>query len=368
MLWYDRARSLATVAGVGFSVALVLVQWGIFLGMLENASITVERPAADLWVTARGAPNVDFANTFPAGYVDRVRSVPGVARADNLVVWFVSVGLPSGAKEWSLVYAMDDFTGWRLPWELRTGDPADLRRGAFVILDESARRRFGGFDVGDYREFLGRRLKVIGVSAGARSFTTNPIAFVDLAVAQALYPTELRGRTTYTLVRLAPGADLEAVRREIRRRLPYNDVHTRAEWAERSRRYWVESTGLGLSMFVTVFLGATVGVVIVAQTLYAATMEHRKEFATILAIGGPARVVYALLARQATIAALGGYALGAVVARVMRPAMGRLDLKVILNPETDAAVLAGTLGLCLAAALLSFRTVAGLDPMIVFRD
>src|SRR4051794_4774241 len=69
MLWDDRPRFLATAAGVGFSVMLVLVQTGIFLGMLENASVTIERPDADLWVTARGAPNVDFANTFPAGYV-----------------------------------------------------------------------------------------------------------------------------------------------------------------------------------------------------------------------------------------------------------------------------------------------------------
>jgi putative ABC transport system permease protein len=76
MLLDDRTRFATTAAGVGFSVMLVLVRLGIFLGMLENASVTVERPDAALWVTARSTPNVDFANTFPAGYVHRVRSVP----------------------------------------------------------------------------------------------------------------------------------------------------------------------------------------------------------------------------------------------------------------------------------------------------
>jgi putative ABC transport system permease protein len=368
MLLDDRTRFAATAAGVGFSVTLVLVQLGIFLGMLESASVTVERPDADLWITARNTPNVDFANTFPAGYVHRVRSVPGVERADNLIVWFVTVALPSGAKESVLIYALEDFTRWRLPWRVLAGDLADLRRGRYVFLDESARRRFGTFAVGDYREFLGRRLKIIGVTAEAKSFTTNPIAFLDLELAQALYPDELRGRTTYTLVRLAPGADREAVRAEIRRRLPYNDVHTRDEWADRCRRYWVENTGLGLSMFMTVFLGALVGVVMVAQTLYAAAVEHHKEFATIKAIGGSNSDVYAVLARQAVIAALTGYAAGAVLARAARPALALMGLKVILTPSSDAFVFAGTLALCLVASLLSFRKVAGLDPAAVFRE
>ena len=53
-----------------------------------------------------------------------------------------------------------------------------------------------------------------------------------------------------------------------------------------SREYWIESTGLGLTMFLTVSLGGLVGVIVVAQTLYASTTEHLGEFATVKAIGG----------------------------------------------------------------------------------
>ena len=77
MLLDEKARFAATVLGVGFAAALVLVQVGIFFGLLENASITIDRLDADLWVTARNAPNVDFGNPFPEGYVQRVRSIPG---------------------------------------------------------------------------------------------------------------------------------------------------------------------------------------------------------------------------------------------------------------------------------------------------
>jgi len=41
MLLDEKARFAATVLGVGFAAALVLIQVGIFFGLLENASITI---------------------------------------------------------------------------------------------------------------------------------------------------------------------------------------------------------------------------------------------------------------------------------------------------------------------------------------
>ncbi len=367
ILLHDRTRFLITVSGVAFAVTLVFVQVGLFQGLLSNASVTIERSDADLWVTARNTPNVDFSNTFPETYVQRVRSIPGVARADNLLVWFARVALPTGATENAVIYALEDFTRWRLPWRIESGDPRDLRRGKYVILDDSARKRFGTFAVGDYREFFGQRLKIIGRTAEARSFTTNPIAFVDYRIAQSMSRQELHNRTTYILVKLAPGADAEAIRAEIRRRLPYNDVRTRAEWAARSRSYWTDSTGLGLNMVMTVFLGCLVGVVVVAQTLYTSTMEHLKEFATVKAIGGRNADIYAIIGKQAAIAATIGFLLGATMAYALRPAMAAIDLKLILTPTFAASVFVGTLILCLGASAISFRKVATLDPALVFR-
>jgi putative ABC transport system permease protein len=367
ILFHDKTRFLITVSGVAFAVTLVFVQVGLFEGLMANASVTIERIDADLWITARNTPNVDFSNTFSEMLVERARSIPGVARADNLIVWFARVSLPSGANENAVIYALEDFQRWGLPWSVVEGDPRDLRRGKYVILDDSARKRFGAFAVGDYREFFGQRLKIIGRTREARSFTTNPIAFLDYRVAQSLNRQELHNRTTYILVKLAPGADPETVRAAIRRRLPYNDVRTRDDWRARSRSYWTDSTGLGLNMLMTVFLGCLVGVVVVAQTLYTSTMEHLKEFATVKAIGGRNRDIYKIIGKQAAIAALVGFALGGAMASGLRPAMAAIDLKLILTPPLAAVVFAGTLALCLGAAALSFRKVAAIDPALVFR-
>jgi putative ABC transport system permease protein len=343
-----------------------LVQIGLFLGILDNATITIDRIPADLWVTSRNTPNVDFAHSFPDSRVQRVRSVPGVQTADNLIVQFVNVALPTGAEESTVIYALENFERWSFPWNVVQGNISDLKRGAYVFLDASAAKRFGRFEVGDYREFVHNRLKIIGITKDARSFTTTPISFMDYDLAQRI-GNNLANRTSYILVKLAPGANREAVRAEIQRRLPFNDVFTSHEWASRSRNYWIISTGLGLNMFITVFLGCLVGIVVVAQTLYTSTMEHLKEFGTVKAIGGGNSDIYGILTRQATISALVGFVFGAIPSYLVGKFVTKADLKLIIPPALWTGVFVGTILMCLAAALISFRKVASIDPALVFR-
>ena len=365
-LLHDRLRFVITVAGVAFAVTLVLVQVGLFMGLLDKSTVTIRNAGADLWITSHNTPNVDFARTFPETAVLRARSVAGVERADNLIVSFMNIQLPNGALEGALVYALQDFGAWRLPWNVPEGAPADLRRGYSVLMDRSAALRYGAFTVGEQREILGRRFRIVGTTQEAASFTTTPIVFMDYRNAQELQET-LRGNTTYVLVKLAPGADVGAVQAELRRRLPYNDVLTRDQWAMQSRNYWVRSSGLGMSRGVTVFLGVLVGIVIVAQTLYTSAVEHIKEFGTVKAIGGSNLDIYRILGEQALVAAVLGFALGAVFSYLARPLMAAIHLNVLLTPGFSAVVFAGTVLMCLGSALFSFRRVAGIDPALVFR-
>ena len=169
-------------------------------------------------------------------------------------------------------------------------------------------------------------------------------------------------------MKLKPGADINAVRAELQRRLPFNDIYTSEEWAKRSRDYWVDSTGIGLNMYLTVFLGCLVGIVVVAQTLYTSTMEHLKEFGTVKAIGGTDRDIYAILAKQASIAALLGFALGVLQTLAVKPLIESLGLQLIIPPQLGTLVFIGTFALCLTASMVSFRKVAAIDPALVFRQ
>ncbi len=365
-LLHDRIRFAITLAGVAFAVTLVLVQVGLFLGLLRKATVTIENSNADIWIVAKNTPNVDFGNPFSETVFLRARGVPGVERADNAIVQFVNIQLPSGATENALVYGLSDPAFWNLPWLVEAGRTEDLHRGYNLMMDRSAALRFGPFDVGDYREVGGRRFRIIGRSGEAESFTTTPIVFMDFANAQSLLE-QLSGNTTYVLVKVAEGSDPVEVAARLRPMFPFNNVHTREEWAAASRGYWIESTGLGMSMGVTVFLGILVGVVIVAQTLYTSAVEHIREFGTVKAIGGSNWDIYKILGEQALIAAVLGFLLGAGASYAVRPAMAKLHLTVLLTPEFSGIVFVGTVAMCLAAALFSFRRVALIDPALVFR-
>ena len=144
-------------------------------------------------------------------------------------------------------------------------------------------------------------------------------------------------------------------------------MRTKAEWAARSRNYWVENTGLGLSMYMTVFLGCLVGVVVVAQTSYTATMDHFKEFATVKAIGGRNADIYRIIAEQA-IDRRRGRVPGGDRAGLRRPAAnGWNGFEDDHSRRADRRRLLGAVALCLGASLISFRKIAGLDPAVVFR-
>jgi putative ABC transport system permease protein len=367
MLLHDRAKLIITVVGVAFSVGLVLVQVGLFRGILANATVSIEQADADIWVTSRQTPNIDFPHYFPESYVDRVRSVDGVERADNLLVVYVGMQLPNGAEETVLVYAADNPTTWRLPWTIMEGDVEDLHRGRTMLLDDSATRRFGPFRVGDSRELFGQRIEIVGRTEKALSFTTVPLAFTSVRVAQGFEPARFNGRTAYILVKLAPGASRAAVVAELKSRLPFNDVHTREEWATRTREYWVVNTGLGFNMILTVLLGILIGIAVVGQTLYAAALDHAREFGMLKALGAENAHVQGLIATQALVAAVVGYVVAIPPVLALRSLTHRVGLELVLTPSLAVIVFVCATALCLGASLVTFRRIARIDPALVFR-
>src|SRR5260370_3702925 len=144
------------------------------MGLLNKATVTIENCSAEVWVTSKETPNVDFAHTFPETAVLRVRGVPGVERADNLIIQFMNIQLPNGAEEGSLVYALEDFRAWNLPWKVDGGNVEDLKRGAYVLLDRSAERRYEPFAAREHRDMFARRRQALRAPPEAQALPTPP--------------------------------------------------------------------------------------------------------------------------------------------------------------------------------------------------
>ena len=82
---------------MAFTVTLVLMQVGLFLGLLDNASITIEHTDADLWVTlGRGNPGVTWKGVveeIPDQVVSRRLKPQDPGRPSDTRVLLVKVAL-----------------------------------------------------------------------------------------------------------------------------------------------------------------------------------------------------------------------------------------------------------------------------------
>src|SRR6185295_9798333 len=80
-----------------------------------------------------------------------------------------------------------------------------------------------------------------------------------------------------------------------------------------TRFYWMFTTGAGVAVLLAALLGLVVGVVVVAQTIYATTMDHLKEYGTLKAMGATNGYLYRVIIEQAVVSAIVGYVLAMAV-------------------------------------------------------
>jgi putative ABC transport system permease protein len=114
-------------------------------------------------------------------------------------------------------------------------------------------------------------------------------------------------------------------------------------------------------------LGLLVGIVVVAQTIYAATVDHIREFGTLKAIGASNRNIYQVILTQAGISAVMGYAIAIFIAKLLADASAGGLLPLFLPPEVAAGAFLVALAMCMGASLLSIRKATTIDPAMVFR-
>ena len=219
--------------------------------------------------------------------------------------------------------------------------------------------------MGEAAEINGNRVSVGAVTHGIRSFTTLPYIFTTLGRAQS-YLDAAPEQSSYTLVKVAPGEDLEVVRKRLVLRLPDTEVLGHQEFRKRSLDYWLFQTGAGAALIAGAILGLIVGVVIVAQTLYASTKDHLNEFATLRALGASAGYIHQVILMQAMISAVVGYLLGMLLSLVVVWAAEDTTMTVVMTPELAAALFFVTIGMCAIAAMSAILKVTRIDPAGVF--
>lgn len=366
-LLHDRTRFVVTVAGIAFAIVLVIVQLGLFLGFVQTTSGVIDHSGANLWVMARGVQYFEVGFPVSERKLYRILSASGVQSVHKCIVQFAVWKNPDGARKNIEVIGFEPGAAMGGPWNVSQGSATALEQQDTVMLDEFYRRELGIQRMGDTVEINGVRARVVGFTRGIRSFTTTPFVFTSFK--NALDYTRLAAdQTIFLLVRASDGANLAELKKQVAARVPDLAVYTLDEFARRTRNYWLFTTGAGIALLVAAVLGIVVGAVVVAQTIYAITVDHERDYATLKAMGASNAFVCRVILRQAAISAIAGYAAGmAIGLAIVR--LSRAWGAVILAPwQLAAAMFALALAMCCGASVVSMHRVLRLEPAMVFKD
>ncbi len=322
-------RAATSVLAVAIGVALALAIHLVNASALEEfrQAIATVNGEAHAQVRARGD---SFDETAWARLVDP--PIDGLAAASPVLETEVAIvaGAAAGAAPRTLrLVALDPFaaaavTPALLPQASRAGGADSPLFDADAVFLSQAALEALGLDVGDRLELrvgLGRvALRVVGTVPGAAP--GQRLAVMDLGTAQ--WRLGWLGRLSRIDLRLADGADVDAVRRAVAARLPADALWTTPDAAEQrmsnvSRAYRVNLNVLAL---VALFTGAF----LVFATMALSVVRQQGELALLGVLGAPRRErLGAVLAQGVALGALGaalGTAAGVGLAAALLAAVG----------------------------------------------
>ena len=357
-LAHDRIRLLLSIAGVALSVMLILLLSGYLSGIYRQASAYLENAPGSIVVSQRGVRTFAGASSFlSADVLEAVRRAPGVERAVPIVVTSAVLEL-HGRKELASLIGFDPAQGGG-PWDLAEGRAPAGRNEVVVdriLADEH------GIAVGSTVSILDGEFEVVGLSNGT-SLWIGSYLFAPAESVQGL----LRAPGTWSAIFVTPAAGMveEDVRTAISVPGVEADLKTDKIDADRKGIARIYDAPLGLMVGIAFI----VGVLVVGLVIYTATIERRREYGALKAIGMRNRTLYRLVTSQALIAAVAGGLLGVALAMGVAALLvtWRPQFPVVIDPGAVAAALAASLVMAVLAALAPARAMARLAPAEVFR-
>ena len=368
------ARLVVATAGVGFAVVLMFMQVGFMDALFRSAIALHDRLAADLVMLHPHYDVLGKPTAFPRRRLGQMLAVPGVAS----------------------VAAVDTaLARWKNPWTGRTRDlflvgidPAArtltlpgveaqrrlLQRPDLVLFDALSRDEFGPVAAAVRArgpldtELNGHHVEVRGLFRLGTTIGTDATVVTSRVTFRRIVPDYGTARVALGLVRLAPGADPDAVLAAARAELPPDvTVLTRDAFARRELAYWRSVSPIGFVFTFGVGMGVLVGAIIVYQILFADIAEHEAEYATLKAMGYTTGwLARAVLAQASVLAALGFLPGLAVAWRLHALAHEATNLPMRIGLDRGLLVLGLTLGMCWCSALIAMRKLGTADPADVF--
>lgn len=389
---HNLGRFLLTAVGIGMLLMVVMGMGGIYRGVVEDATLLIDRVGADLWIVQRDTrgPFAELSRV-PSNLVFRAATVPGVQLSREFVYHTVQRqrdGKPLRIAVLGLSWPTDK--GEWVP--LITGRPLGQSHYE-MIADKSL-----GLGVGEQLELGKETYTVVGTTNNMISSGGDGIAFVTVADAQAIQfdvpgeavrleraareargevfelaiqqpmmlnnaarpsgelPAVARPQISAVMVTLSPGADVNHVAETFS---GWGDVSVFTADGQRELllKGSVEKVRQQIGLFRVLL--TVIAAIIMALILYTLTLDKIHSIALLKLIGAPNTVILGLILQQALILGVVGFGIAYLVGQQLFPMFPR---RVILA-ESDLLQLAGiVLAISVLSSLLGIWKAMKVSP------
>ena len=362
-----KPRLLRSSAGIGFAVLLMLMQLGFERAFFDSSLEIVRALDADLVIQSAHKYRFVTQEPFAASAIEAAAAVPGVASAGALYADWLDTAWKNpftGDSYLVRAFAFDpDHPLLRFP-EIVEQSPK-LKPPDTVLIDRKGRRFLGMDRAPATSEINGRAVRVVGSFALGPDFQSDGTIVTSAETFQRLLPGHA---VEAGLVKLAPGADVNAVAARLKAALPPDlAVMSKAAVIEMERDFQAKVSSAGPIFWMGTIVGFVVGMLISYQVIYSDLSEQMPQYATLKAMGyRPGYLILSVL-EQGGLSALAGWIPAYFVSLGLYRLIAWLAL-IPLRISLGVALLslALTLGMCLVSAAIAVRRVLAADPAEVF--
>lgn len=370
MLIGNRASCIGVIFGIFLAILLISQQSAIFLGLVSRSyRVVSDIPYPDIWVVDPNTESEEKARPLPLGYVDVVRSIPGISWAVPLSVADIPLSTSWGLFQVCHLYGLDDATLTGAPENIVEGNVQDLRRPGGVIVDiysargSLARTLTDGttvpLKIGDSFEINNHRAVVVGFCKITQGFYPQPIIFTALSQFN-VFTSFTRDRVQFIIAKSQPGHEIEPILDKINAYPMLNGL-SRDQLKWRIAKSFLK-TGILLNFGLSVALGIIIGFSISGQIFYIMTLENLPYYALIKAIGGDHKLISRMITLQVVVVGVLGYLIGTGVTMLWGMAIQDTTLAFMFPWELLVFTSLNALVICLFTAGLSIHKVTTVDP------
>jgi putative ABC transport system permease protein len=367
MLMGDRAKYIAVVAGITFSVFLIVQMVSVFLGILKRTTADIRTIGAAVWITDPALKYMDDIQPLSNNALSRIRSITGVEWAVPLFIQNLRARLPNGTFQSVRVIGLDSTSLAGRPARIIEGRLESIYQADAVLVNKRSIRKLGFPRVGDTFEINDKQARVVGIVDAETSLFDLPIIFTTFERALQFTPPE-RKQLTFVLVEPKSNISLETLKAEVRQKTGLLAL-SKEELSWMTIRYYLMQTGIGMNFGIITLLGFIVGAAVTGQTFHMFALENLKQFAALKAMGVGKPGLVRIVVLQSAVVGIQGYGIGVGVASLLL--MILLESLPNYAAYTPPQVLIGsfimTVVICGIAAMAVLIRILRVDPAEVFR-